>query len=150
MSESDPSLAAEIGNLARENAAPDPEHATAEATSAGTPAAPPESGARPEGQSASAKAVSRQLPSYAKSLLKVAVPVTVTLASKKQLAGRIVELGPGSIIQFDKSCDEALRLEVCGQAVAEGEAVKVGEKFGIRVTSIVLPDERFRPLRPRA
>lgn len=89
------------------------------------------------------------LPSYARSLLRIKVPVIVTLAAKKQPISRIVELGPGSIIQFDKSCEEMLDLHVADQAVAEGEAVKVGDKFGIRVTSLVVPGERFKPVRRR-
>jgi hypothetical protein len=36
-----------------------------------------------------------------------------------------------------------LQLEVSGRPVATGEAVKVGDKFGLRVNSIVLPEERF-------
>ena len=87
------------------------------------------------------------LPSYAKSLLRIRVPVIVTLAAKKQPIGRIVELGPGSIIQFDKSCEEMLEMHVNDQLVAEGEAVKVGDKFGIRLTSLVVPGERFKPVR---
>lgn len=87
------------------------------------------------------------LPSYTRSLLRVRVPVAVTLASSKQSVQRILELGPGTLIQFEKSCEEELDLEVGGQRVARGEAVKVGDKFGIRLTSIVLPDERFKPLR---
>lgn len=89
-----------------------------------------------------------QLPPYARSLLKIRVPVAVTLAAKKQPVGHILELGPGSIIQFDKSCEEMLDLNVGNQLVARGEAVKVGEKFGLRVTSVILPDERFHPVRP--
>lgn len=89
------------------------------------------------------------LPSYARSLLRIKVPVIVTLAAKKQPISRIVELGPGSIIQFDKSCEEMLNLHVADQTVAEGEAVKVGDKFGIRVTSLVVPGERFKPVRRR-
>jgi flagellar motor switch protein FliN len=87
------------------------------------------------------------LPSYARSLLRIKVPVIVTLAAKKQPISRIIELGPGSIIQFDKSCEEMLDLHVADQTVAEGEAVKVGDKFGIRVTSLVVPGERFKPVR---
>ena len=83
------------------------------------------------------------LPPYSRSLLKIKVPVTVTLASTKQSVGQIMELIPGTILQFEKMCDEPLGLEVGGQRVAEGETVKVGDKFGLRVTSIVLPDERF-------
>lgn len=89
------------------------------------------------------------LPGYARSLLRIKVPVIVTLAAKKQPIGRIVELGTGSIIQFDKSCEEMLALHVADQAVAEGEAVKVGDKFGIRVTSLVVPGERFKSVRKR-
>lgn len=87
------------------------------------------------------------LPNYAKSLLRIKVPVVVTLAAKKQPVGRIVELGPGSIIQFDKSCEEMLEMHVNHQLVGEGEAVKVGDKFGIRLTSLVVPGERFKPVR---
>ena len=86
------------------------------------------------------------LPKYSRSLLKIGVPVTVTLASKKQQVSKIVELVPGSIIQFDKSCDEMLDLEVSGAIVARGECVKVGDKFGLRITSLSLPDERFTPI----
>ncbi|NUQ62906.1 MAG: FliM/FliN family flagellar motor switch protein [Pirellulales bacterium] len=89
------------------------------------------------------------LPSYARSLLRIEVPVIVTLAQKRQPLGRVIELGPGSIIQFDKSCEELLELDVGGRLVATGEAVKVGDKFGLRIKSVVLPEERFRPIKPQ-
>jgi flagellar motor switch/type III secretory pathway protein FliN len=81
--------------------------------------------------------------------LRIKVPVVVTLAHKRQPLGRIIELGPGSIIQFDKSCEEMLELDVGGRLVATGEAVKVGEKFGLRIKSVVLPQERFQAIKPR-
>ena len=87
-----------------------------------------------------------RLPSYSRSLLRIRVPVTVTLAAKRQPVSRIVELGQGSIIQFEKPCDETLDLQVGGHTIAAGEAVKVGDKFGLRITSIILPGERFLPL----
>jgi len=120
------------------------------------PAAPPaapagaESPVRPAEPHRARPAVRvEHLPVYTRSLLHIAVPVTVTLAAKKQPVGKIIELAPGSIIQFDKSCEEMLDLEVGGQPVAQGEAVKVGDKFGIRLTSLILPLERFQPVRPR-
>ncbi len=90
----------------------------------------------------------RELPNYSKSLLKIKVPVVVSLAEKKQAMGRIVEMGPGLIIQFDKSCEEMLELEVGDCKIAMGEAIKVGDKFGLRVTSIKMPEERFTTVRP--
>ena len=89
-----------------------------------------------------------ELPPYTRSLLRIRVPVVVTLARKRQALGRIVELGPGSIIQFDKSCEELLELSVGDHPVASGEAVKVGDKFGLRILSITLPGERFQAVRP--
>ena len=91
---------------------------------------------------------SRDLPPYTRSLLRIKVPVVVTLAEKRQKLSRILELGPGAIIQFEKSCEEMLTLEVGNQLVASGEAVKVGDKFGLRVTAIAMPEERFNPMSP--
>lgn len=92
-------------------------------------------------------AAPRDLPLYSRSLLRIMVPVVVTLARKRQPLSHILELGPGSIIQFDKSCDAMLELDVAARSVALGEAVKVGDKFGLRISSITLPDERFTPLK---
>jgi flagellar motor switch/type III secretory pathway protein FliN len=91
----------------------------------------------------------RFVPTYTKSLLKIKVPITVTLAEKKQALSQIVEMGPGMIIQFEKSCEETLQLEVGDRKVACGEAIKVGDKFGIRITEIILPEERFNTVNPR-
>ncbi len=85
----------------------------------------------------------QRLPGYSQNLLKIAMPVAVTLATTKQAVSQVVSIVPGSIIQFNKLCDELLTLEVGNQAVAEGEAVKVGDKFGLRITAITLPEERF-------
>ena len=84
-----------------------------------------------------------RLPPYIRSMLQLDVPVQVTLASKKESIRTIVALAPGSIIGFDKPCDHLLDLEVNGHRVAQGEVVKVGDKFGLRIDSMVLPEERF-------
>lgn len=83
------------------------------------------------------------MPSYSRSLLKVQVPVHVVLATKKESVGDVMELAPGTIIKFDKSCEEMLQLHVGNQIVADGEAIKVGDKFGFRVSSIQMPHEHF-------
>jgi len=73
------------------------------------------------------------LPTYARGLLKIRVPVRVTLASQRKAIQDIIELGPGSIVKFDKTCDEPLELMVGDRPFATGEVVKVGDKFGLRV-----------------
>jgi flagellar motor switch/type III secretory pathway protein FliN len=89
------------------------------------------------------------LPGFSKSVLKVKIPVAAVLAHGKKPIKMILELGIGSVIQFDKSFDALLELQVGKIAVGTGEAVKVGDKFGLRVHSIQLPTERFRPVEVR-
>ena len=90
------------------------------------------------------------LPGYGRSSLKVRIPVATVLARARKPIKTILELGIGSVIQFDKSCDEPLEIEV-GQSIviADAEAVKVGDKFGFRINSILLPKERFRKVEVR-
>jgi flagellar motor switch protein FliN/FliY len=72
-------------------------------------------------------------PPAAPGLLRIGVTVAVTLASQPKSIREIVELVPGAIIKFDKTCDEPLELCVCDRPIATGEVVKVGDKFGLRV-----------------
>ncbi|MDR2439011.1 MAG: FliM/FliN family flagellar motor C-terminal domain-containing protein [Planctomycetaceae bacterium] len=90
------------------------------------------------------------LPSFSRSILKIKIPVAAVLARAPKSIKTILELGVGSVIQFDKSCDDFLEIEV-GQSVtiATAEAVKVGDKFGFRINSILLPEERFRKVEVR-
>src|SRR5438128_12425658 len=53
-----------------------------------------------------------QLPPYARSLLRIQVPVFVTLASTRQPASRVLELAPGTILHFSKPCDDPLVVSV--------------------------------------
>lgn len=109
--------------------------------------------ARPPADSPSAEATAAiavsvdGLPPYSRSLMSVKVPLVVTLAEAKKKVSEIVKLGPGTILQFEKPCEDMLDLEASGHAIAEGEAVKVGDKFGLRITSVRLPGERFLPVR---
>ena len=40
-----------------------------------------------------------------------------------------------------------LELEIGNLPIAQGEAVKVGDRFGLRITQLQLPEERFLPFR---
>lgn len=111
------------------------------------PAAPPAE--QPESASPAAEATSQlddelaRLPRYTRSFLKVSVPVSVNLAGQKLVVQEILDLVPGAIIKFDKSCDDPLELLVCDQPIAAGEVVKVGDKFGLRIRNMILPQEQF-------
>ena len=89
----------------------------------------------------------RTLPPYSRSLLRISVPVMVTLAGTRLSLKRILQLGPGSIIPLEKSCEAPLTLQVGNHELAVGEAVKVGDKFGLRISSMVMPQEKFLAIR---
>lgn len=89
----------------------------------------------------------RSLPPYTRSLLRISVPVMVTLATTRMSLQRILQIGPGSIVPLDKSCEDPLTLQVGNHDLAVGEAVKVGDKFGIRINSMVMPQEKFLAIR---
>jgi flagellar motor switch protein FliN len=78
-----------------------------------------------------------QIPTYARGLLKIRLPLCVTLASQRKSIQEITELGPGSIIKFDKTCDEPMELLVGDRRIAQGDVVKVGDKFGLRISGLL-------------
>jgi flagellar motor switch/type III secretory pathway protein FliN len=78
-----------------------------------------------------------RLPAHARNILRIKVPVTVTLASDQCTVHRILEFAPGTLLQFKKPCDEPLALSVGDCEVAVGEAVTVGERLALRITSMV-------------
>ena len=71
-----------------------------------------------------------------KRILQLEVPVIVKLAERKLPLSEVLRLGVGSIIEFVKSNDEPLQLMINNQTIAIGEAVKVGENFGLRIRQI--------------
>jgi flagellar motor switch protein FliN/FliY len=69
-------------------------------------------------------------------ILHLNVPIIVRLAERKLNVHEVMRLGVGAIIEFSKSNDEALELMVNNKVIGQGEAVKVAENFGLRITQI--------------
>jgi flagellar motor switch/type III secretory pathway protein FliN len=80
---------------------------------------------------------------FCQSVLRIRVPVVVVLARQPMRVDQVTKLVPGVLIQFDKPYESPMTVEVGEQAIAEGEIVKTGDKFGIRIGSILKPAERF-------
>ena len=59
---------------------------------------------------------------------------------------QILKTKIGTIIEFDVSFDSDLMLLVADEEVGCGQAVKIGENFGIRITSIKSVEERVQAL----
>lgn len=86
------------------------------------------------------------LPSFCKSILRIEVPVVVTLAKKPMEIDSILSLVPGAIIHFEKQYDSPMTVEVDDQPIASGEIVKIGDKFGLRISEVLQPVESFIPV----
>jgi flagellar motor switch protein FliN len=71
-----------------------------------------------------------------KRILHLQVPVIVKLAERKLQLSEVMRLGVGAIIEFIKSSDEPLELLINNKTIAAGEAVKVGENFGLRIKQV--------------
>ena len=78
-----------------------------------------------------------RLPPDLQRVLKIQVPVIVRLAHRQMPVSQIMKLAPGSIIEFDKNADEPLDLMTKNTCIGYGTAIKVGENFGVRVTTII-------------
>ena len=81
-------------------------------------------------------------PASADRLRGLPVPIIVKLAEKKIEMGQLLAIGPGAIITFEKSCEDLLDLYVNNHLYCRGEAVKIGEKFGIKVCEVGSAQER--------
>jgi flagellar motor switch protein FliN/FliY len=86
---------------------------------------------------AAANAVQNELPSSA--LMKLSVPLSVRVAERSMRVRAILDLTPGSIVEFDTPASSELDLLANNRLIARGVAVKVGEKFGLKVTRRVPP-----------
>lgn len=75
-------------------------------------------------------------PNELKRILRLEVPVIVKLAERKLTVAEVMRLGSGAIIEFFKSSEEPLELLVNNKPIGVGEAVKVGENFGLKITQI--------------
>ena len=76
-------------------------------------------------------------------ILRISVPISVTLAEKDFRLETLTAITVGTILEFDAASDAELTLYAANQPIGKGLAVKVGENFGLRVTSIGTIRERI-------
>jgi flagellar motor switch protein FliN len=93
-------------------------------------------------QPAATKGTSLEQTLRALRILNVPVTVSVRLAERKMPLGQIVALAPGSLVPFNKSCEDLLDLFVNNCRYCQGEAIKIGENFGLKVAKVGVTEER--------
>ena len=78
----------------------------------------------------------RDVPTETQRILKMRVPVIVKLADRCLPVSSVLRFTGGSIVEFDRPADAELELLVNNKTIGYGQAVKVGENFGLRITRI--------------
>jgi flagellar motor switch protein FliN/FliY len=79
-------------------------------------------------------------------LYDVPLQISVEVGRSKILLRDLLKMGEGYVIELDKLAGEPLDLYVNSRLIAKGEAVMVGDKFGIRLTDIISTIERVENL----
>ena len=79
-------------------------------------------------------------------ILHLEVPVIVRLAETTMPLSKILGLSTGAIIEFEKPSDSMLNLMINNKCIGHGQAVKVGENFGLRVGVIGTVRDRIEAL----
>jgi flagellar motor switch protein FliN/FliY len=79
-------------------------------------------------------------------ILDIPVQVTVELGRSKIPIRNLLQLAQGSVVELGRLAGEPLDVLVNGCLIAQGEVVVVNDKFGIRLTDVISPDERLRRL----
>jgi flagellar motor switch protein FliN/FliY len=77
-------------------------------------------------------------------ILDIPVHLAVELGRTKIAIRDLLQLAQGSVVELDALAGEPMDILINGCLVAQGEVVVVNEKFGIRVTDIITPEERLR------
>jgi flagellar motor switch protein FliN len=79
-------------------------------------------------------------------LFDVPLQISVEVGRARILLRDLLQMGEGYVIELDKLAGEPLDLYVNARLIARGEAVKVGDKFGIKLTEVVSQADRVAKL----
>ena len=80
--------------------------------------------------------IDQSMASDVKAILSLEVPIIVVLGERRMRVSEVCALAPGAIVELPKGSEEELSLLVNNKPVGAGQAVKVGENFGIKITYI--------------
>ena len=79
-------------------------------------------------------------------LFDVQLSIVVEVGRVQMLIGDLLELNEESIIELDSVVGQPLDIRANDLLVARGEVIIVNEKFAVRITDIISPDNRFEAL----
>lgn len=80
-------------------------------------------------------------------LLDIPVTLQLEIGRAKVSIRNLLSYTQGSVIEMSRLAGEPLDLLVNGTLIAHGEVVVINDKFGVRLTDVVSPQERIKQLK---
>ena len=80
-------------------------------------------------------------------ILDIPVNLTMEVGRAEISIRNLLQLNQGSVIELDRVAGEPLDVKVNGTLVAHGEVVVINDRYGIRLTDVISPQERIQKLR---
>ncbi|MFT5707033.1 MAG: flagellar motor switch protein FliN/FliY [Oceanospirillaceae bacterium] len=80
-------------------------------------------------------------------ILDIPVTLSMEVGSTDIAIRNLLQLSQGSVVELDRVAGEPLDVRVNGTLIAHGEVVVVNDKYGIRLTDVISPQERIKRLR---
>jgi len=77
-------------------------------------------------------------------ILDIELPLVVRFAQTTLTLQALSRLGPGSVIDLDRSPEEPVDVLVNGRLIARGEVVVAAGNYGVRIAEVLTADERIR------
>jgi flagellar motor switch protein FliN/FliY len=79
-------------------------------------------------------------------LLGMQVPVTVAIGQKDIPVRRLLQLGPGSVLELDKTIGSPVDLYLRNSKFATGEVVVIQDRFAVKIKQVIgLNDQDDQP-----
>ncbi len=79
-------------------------------------------------------------------LFDVQLSIVVEVGRTQMLISDLLELEEQSVVELDSMVGQPLDIRANNLLVARGEVIVVNEKFAVRITDIISPDNRFEAL----
>ncbi len=75
-------------------------------------------------------------------LQDVEVEITLEIGRRRLRIADVLRLANGQTLELTKSAGEPLDIFVNGRLLGRGEAIVMGDRYGVRITEIVAPTAR--------
>lgn len=80
-------------------------------------------------------------------ILDIPVKMTLEVGGTEIAIRDLLALSQGSVVELDRIAGEPLDVRINGTLIAHGEVVVTNDKYGVRLTDVISPQERIKRLK---